>query len=221
MTDMSLGRRENPLDARDGLHSMAMVLPGVPTPLPATKMWRGGGFRLDQGQRGECVGFAGAAWLQCLPTYNRVTNLDGRDLYAACKAIPGEPWPNQEGTSSRYLMEVLRAQGRVARYLWGTTPAEVNEWVRGVGPVLIGIEWYTEFFNPDADGLLHLGGSVAGGHEVLVRGYNARNDLYRIRNSWGSAWGDRGEAWIRGVDLYHLLFERNGDCVGIVEAVPQ
>ena len=220
MTDMSLGRRENPVDARDGLHRMAMVLPGVPTPLPLTKMWRGGLLRNNQGSVGACVGMAGANWMQCWPTYTRITNQTGFDLYNACKAVP-DAWPGQEGTSSRFLMEVLRAQGRVARYLWGTTPAEVNEWVRGVGPVLVGIEWTRDMFNPDADGTLRPTGTVVGGHEVLVRGYDHRRDRYRIRNSWGSEWGDRGEAWIRAADLVHLLFERGGDAVGIVEARQQ
>lgn len=212
-----LGRVENPPDARDANHPMSAVLDAVTVTPPPSKMWRGGPTRINQGALGACVGFTGANWLQNWPTYTRVSNQTGFDLYAACKLTDGIP--NIEGTYSRALMQVLAAQGRVARYLWANNPDELKTWVLTQGPVMVGTNWHADMFDPDANGLLHPTGAVVGGHEYLVRGYSRKPDAYRIRNSWGANWGRNGEAWIRATDLYNLVFN-TGDAVAAIERTP-
>lgn len=181
-------------------------------------MWRGGPQRLDQGQHGYCVGFAAANWEQNRPTYTPVTNQTGIDLYMACKKVDG--MPGVEGTYDRALMKVLVSQGRVSTYHWAQSSAELKDWILSTGPVLVGTNWYEGMFDPDTGHVIHLTGSVAGGHEYLVRGYDHARDAYRIRNSWSANWGDNGEAWLRAADLGRLVFAEGGDACAAVEKVP-
>jgi len=217
----SLGRLPNPPDPRDNNHPFSAHLQTLDlTALPLTKMWRCGTPRLDQGQHGYCVGFAGANWEQCYPTYTPANNALGVANYMACKAIPGEPWPGQEGTSDRFLAQVFLNQGRIGRYLWALSPLDLKNWILSTGPVMVGTDWTEGMFDPTYDGFVNVTGNVAGGHEYLIRGYDHWRDAYRFRNSWGEMWGIRGEAWIKRIDLENLIFNRNGDALAAIEKVP-
>ena len=46
---------------------------------------------------------------------------------------------------------------------------------------------------------------MAGGHEYLVREFDAVNDRVWIDNSWGEGWGLNGRAYMTGADLAALL----------------
>lgn len=164
--------------------------------------------------------------MQNRPIKTPVSNLTGLNLYAECKKIDGLP-PNVEGTYARCLLEVLRAQKRVARYLWATSPDDIKMWVLSTGPVLVGTPWYSGMFTPDPNGFVKPTGSVVGGHEYLVRGYSRPLKAFRCRNSWGNSWGigrgvkwagDGGEFWIDETTLYDLIWKQWGDAIGIEEA---
>lgn len=208
-------------DTRDTQYPMSLHLPKAPA-LPMRKMWRSQVPRLDQGNIGACVGFTGANWLGALPLYNRVTDQTGLDLYYACKKIDGIP--DEEGTYDRALAKVLVSQGRISRYLWAQNPDDLRTWVLTTGPVMVGTNWYESMFDPAPDAHNHLvldvSGSIAGGHEYLVRGYDTRSGMYRVRNSWGKNWADNGEVWIKESDLYRLVFSEQGDALGAVEQRP-
>lgn len=66
------------------------------------------------------------------------------------------------------------------------------------GPLAIGIEFQLDWEDVDHTGFLtsqpHRG--TAGGHEVEVFGYSMTKRAYRIRNSWGTDWADRGWCWL-------------------------
>lgn len=70
-------------------------------------------------------------------------------------------------------------------------------------PFTIGFTVYESFNLIGDDGMMpYPGGSVLGGHAVLVCGYEKREGpsgialYYRVRNSWGDAWGDAGYFWM-------------------------
>jgi hypothetical protein len=76
---------------------------------------------------------------------------------------------------------------------------------------------YNDMFDPDADGLVHVSGGVAGGHEILVRYKEPGTTRYRVRNSWSADWGDKGDFLIEAADLSRLLFQEGGDALLIAE----
>lgn len=223
---VALGRVEGPADPRDANYPMQLVLAAVST-MPTSRYWYPGKVVLNQGNLGACVGFTGANWMQNSPTRTLVDNQVGFDLYAECKKIDGIP--NIEGTYARVLLEILRAQGRVKRYLWANNAADLKAWVLSTGPVLVGTTWRQDMFHPDAAGFIHPTGNIVGGHEYLVRGYSKPLAAYRCRNSWGSTWGignnawagNGGEFWISEADLNSLIWGGGGnwgDAVGVEEA---
>lgn len=62
-------------------------------------------------------------------------------------------------------------------------------------PVVLGIDWYNNFFNPGADGWLPARGDTpAGGHAIVGYALVKRGNEWGIkcRNSWGPTWGQNG-----------------------------
>lgn len=206
-----LGRVQAP-PSRDSDYPFALGLTGVPelSALPQSRYWTEGPQKLNQGNLGACVAFAGANWKQSRPTTTQVTNQSAIDDYYACKAIDGLP-PGTEGTYDRALMQVYQSQGRITRYLWAQNPDEFKRWILGVGPVLIGTPWYEQMFNPDEKHFLTIGGNEVGGHETLIRGYSNYRKAYALQNSWGPLWGNNGNAWLREEDLPRLIWRSWGD----------
>lgn len=209
----ALGRIEGPVDQRDRNYPMALGLPEIAI-LPFYRYWRPWKTALDQDGVGACVGFAGAGWMGASPTRTPVTNKTGFDLYAECKKIDGYPG---EGTWARVLLEVLRAQGRIANYLWAQTPADLRQWILLKGPVMVGTAWYDSMMDTDQYGFVHRRGTIIGGHEYLVTGYNRSRGVYRAINSWGTGWGQKGRFWVGEDDLHALIWTDWGDAAGVVE----
>lgn len=52
---------------------------------------------------------------------------------------------------------------------------------------------------------------MLGGHAIVLLGYDLPNRRYKIKNSWGSGWGDNGYAWVSEsyllkycIDMWHV-----------------
>ena len=64
-------------------------------------------------------------------------------------------------------------------------------------PVIVGMSLDKGFFNYRGSNVLHLAGpNVEGGHAVTITGYDDQLQAFRIINSWGTGWGDKGYAWL-------------------------
>lgn len=68
-------------------------------------------------------------------------------------------------------------------------------------PFVLGFSVYPTLYNitPESDYTLKFpeaGSNLLGGHAVLAVGYDDNKGAFRIRNSWGEAWGDKGYFWI-------------------------
>lgn len=188
----------------------------TPTPAPAVtvKEWAKLHGISDQGQTGHCVGFTGLDWGNTLNVDDAWPNQKGHDIYYACKVIDGEPG-QENGSDSRSLCKVLKQMGRIGAYAFAATADEAAAYILAHGPVGIGIPWYQDMFTPEA-GLLHVGGGVAGGHEIELNAYDSSSQRFKLVNHWGSGWGVAGCAYLRHQDLDRLLGE-GGDCWAALE----
>ena len=67
-------------------------------------------------------------------------------------------------------------------------------------PVIIGADVTKEFINDGfakkANFVWSADGTSAGGHCMLLVGYNDNKRAFKVMNSWGTDWGDNGFAWI-------------------------
>ena len=77
-------------------------------------------------------------------------------------------------------------------------------------PVVIGAAITPSFENlEDATWHPTAGEEVLGGHAMCVIGYDDKHEggAFRLMNSWGNDWGERGLAWVRYGDFAHFCKE--------------
>ena len=215
---VGLGRVSHP-DTRDAAYSMRRVLSAMPpTAPPAYRYWTPGKI-LNQGSLPHCVGFGWSQWLQTSPVRTK-SGPDGHAIYASCKAIDGLP-PGVDGSYVRAGVEVMRAAGRVANYVWAFSLAELREWILLRGPVVVGTNWPRAMFYPDEKGVVRPGGVAAdAGHAYLIRGYSSARKQFRCVNSWGAGWGQKGQFWVGEDDLWALIQQTGEACAAVEQPLP-
>ena len=161
---------------------------------------------LDQGSEGACTGFGTAHMLSSTPrAVKGVTEATARGIYR--EAQRQDEWPGEayEGSSVTGAMKAGKVLKYVARYVWCRTAREVAVAIGYFGPVVIGVDWYSDMMTPDAQGVVHVRGRKVGGHCVALTGYNHHTDVFTFPNSWGERWGVNGFGRISGADLDRLL----------------
>jgi hypothetical protein len=179
-----------------------------------SKMWSPG-IPTDQGDTAHCVGFAGENWQLAAPIMDDIrVILGGHDMYAECKRF--DSMPMIDGTTTNALMKALRELEMVKKWGWGYDAETVRTWVLVRGTVFIGVPWTEGMMTPDTEGYITPIGRPMGGHEVLIVGYVAPKKSFRIKNSWGEAWGERGLAWMLESNLDYLL-QHGGEACGAIE----
>lgn len=184
-------------------------------------------IRLDQGPDGACVGFGWAAELAADPVpITGVTNKFAKEkLYWGAQRrdeYPGGSYPGaspvSEGSSVLAGAKEVRARGFILGYHWCFSIQDVYQALQ-VGPVVVGTNWYNSMFDPEPHGWLKIdpASGVAGGHCYLLRGITVRPSgvSLRVTNSWGTSWGQNGEAYALGTDFAKLLADDGEACVPI------
>ena len=185
------------------------------------KMWRLL-QRLDQGREGACVGFGWGHDLAALPVYVRTTNEDAYAIYKRAQQL--DPWAGEdyEGTSVLAGAKAVQERGNLSEYRWAFGIDDVLATLSAHGPVVIGVDWYENMRDTDAQGYIKPTGRVLGGHCVCLRGIKRQPwghgwDVVG-RNSWSERWGVRGDFRIRDTDLARLLEDGGEACVPVVRA---
>lgn len=174
---------------------------------------------LNQGQIGACTGFATAKACNSRPIIDplkgdkTLTNEDGLDLYhraTIADGYPGEWPPDDTGSSGLAACKGAKDRGLITSYRWAFNLDDALQALMR-GCILIGISWYEGFDRPRSDGLVTISGSVRGGHELCVRGYDptvsssASQALIWLDNSWTDGWGLKGRCCMTVATLEVLL----------------
>jgi hypothetical protein len=183
---------------------------------------------LDQGNLGSCtgnaiVGCAGTSPVfEALPAshpaldeqlavkvYSRATVLD---------SAPGSYPPDDTGSDGIDASKAAVELGLFSGYTH-CTDLPTMELALQTGPVAIGINWYSSFDTPDANGYVAISRNayIRGGHEVEVIGIDPANQLFHAVNSWGTGWGNHGIFSFSYTTMERLLAE-DGDCTVPVPA---
>ena len=183
-----------------------------------TVLWSHKAPVLDQGNLGSCTGNALA---QCCNTTKFVhSRLRGRyldetaarNLYSRATHLDSDPasWPPTDTGSSS--LAVCKA-GVALGYLSGYRHAfGFDHFAAAIGlqPVIAGTNWYDSMFEPDRNGVVTIGGQVAGGHEYLVLGISYRTRMVTCLNSWSKSWGMSGR-FKMSFDTFTRLLNEQGD----------
>lgn len=108
-------------------------------------------------------------------------------------------WPyyqHQRGNPSAGI-EASRYANRILTYSRvPAAPAAMKDALYWHGPILAVINADGGFGAHKGDGVIRSAGLNLGQHAVTIAGWDDTKGAFRIRNSWGTEWGDRGDAWL-------------------------
>jgi hypothetical protein len=172
---------------------------------------------LDQGDTPHCVGFAWAGFGISLPVADLLwNNATGDSIYYTAKVIDGEP-KQENGSSTRSGVQAFMRYGSLQgnSYAFANSLQDIITWVLTSGPVITGTNWYNQMFNPDAQGVVTVGGGVAGGHEWMISGVDTTTQLFKCTNSWGAGFAKSGQFYISFSDYQRLLNEQGDACTAL------
>jgi hypothetical protein len=185
---------------------------------------------LDQGNLGSCTGNAATGALGSSPYYETLVGqiasglvLDENEavkLYSLATqldAYPGQYPPDDTGSDGLSVAKAAQQDGFVNGYLHAT---DLNTMITAlqVGPVIVGVNWYTSMDNPDSTGYVEItpSATVRGGHEFVVRAVDISTQMFTENdNSWGPSWGNAGSFQFNYTTMTRLLAEQ-GDCTSFV-----
>lgn len=213
--DKALGRRIE-FDERSREHPVTAILPGRAIK-PRSYRWRCQAW-LDQGQEGACVGFAWSHELAARPVeVQALSNDSAHAVYKKAQQLDQWPGENYDGTSVLAGVKAVQAlyPNAIRSYKWAFSPEEIIATLGYYGPVVLGINWYRDMYEPDEDGWIKVGGQLVGGHAILARGVNIRGKFVILRNSWGQEWGLDGDCKLSFDDLATLMKLQGEACVPV------
>lgn len=158
-------------------------------------------YAYDQGNTNGCVGYSSSTMMSI---YNR-HRYNALWLYHRSQVLDGDPTTTvkaDNGTYTDSAFKVLRKEGHklqggkaplliegIKSYSWCTTIDEIRSAISSNKPVLLGVNWYSNFSNPEQyQNSWWIGrgswGVVEGGHAICC--FGASDDLQALRlvNTW-------------------------------------
>jgi hypothetical protein len=187
---------------------------------------------LDQGNLGSCTGNAATGAVGTSPVYEAyegsvgtkviLNEAEAVKLYSAATALDsyqGTYPPNDTGSDGLSVAKAAKAAGLISGYQHAT---DLNTALVALQtyPVIIGVNWYEGFDNPDANGLVKVSGQVRGGHEFVVDEVDVVKQLVGATNSWGTSFGVNGRFYFSYADFTRLLKESGDVTVLLPLTVP-
>jgi hypothetical protein len=124
----------------------------------------------------------------------------------------------------------------ISEYRWAFGLEDLIRAIGRKGPAVIGCDWWTGMFDTDADGYIHVTGSIAGGHAIMARGVRIRyrkdvplvpnrmdsvdmdKSYITLHNSWSKEWGLDGTCKISLTDMDRLLKEDGEAVIPVVRS---
>lgn len=223
-----VGKRLGRHVMRDSRSAMYPFRAKTPVPIDSVS-WARSIPILDQGDLGSCTGNAMTGALGIAPLYPNLPAkhpvLDESEaviLYGVATQLDGYPGtypPNDTGSDGTSVCKAAQKAGLISGYTHATT---LNDMLQALmaGPVLMGLDWYEGFDNPDISGVVAISGSVRGGHEVVARTVHTDAQLVGFDNSWGTSWGVAGSFFMSYATVTKLLAADGDVTVPIPLSVP-
>lgn len=228
--DARLGRH-----VRHDPRSLAYAFGSLPQSAIQSVSWQRRIPILDQANLGSCtgnalVGVLGTDSKGRTATESVTVKADGKGVFTAGTYALDEAFavkayslntlldtyrgnypPTDTGSDGLAAASTGKALGLLKGYRHAFTVDALRSALQA-GPVLWGTVWLRSMFGTDADGFIKVDrtSGEAGGHELVISGYDVAEDVYEVQNSWGTSWGVDGFAYVHGADMAWLL-SQDGD----------
>lgn len=183
------------------------------------KYWWPDGWWGNQGRHPHCAAFSWAHWLEDGPVVQDALTsrpkpfYDTARFYRECQLRDGIPGTNYEGTTIRAGAKILKELGIINEYRWAQSVDDVVNAVSVLGPMVVGTRWFSNMTNPDRSHMMRPSGRDEGGHAYIINGLDKDRAVFRVKNSWGRTWADRGHAYLSFEDFDRLLRDRGEACI--------
>lgn len=191
-----------------------MAIDGNKKRKPRSYSWRCETF-LDQGREGACVGFGIAHELAARPAEVKVTaEYAKKKIY--WQAQKTDQWkggsyplafPRYEGTSVLAGIKVVHKMGWMDSYRWAFGIDDLIIGLGHNGPAVLGLKWFEGMSKTDGRGYIKPSGKISGGHCILCKAVNVKEEYFILHNSWGRSWGLGGTCKVSFKDMDYLLHQ--------------
>ena len=163
---------------------------------------------LNQGSTNMCVAYAWLGFFADSPMPQRpIPFYPPKKLYRKALELDEYPGEDDLGTSVRGGAKAAIALGQKIEYRWAQTIEEVIATVLEIGPMVVGTIWLPSMMNPKGTGPMKIDHKVKtfpGAHAYVLSGVNTKDGVFRLQNSWGTAWANKGQAIITIDDFAKL-----------------
>jgi C1A family cysteine protease len=135
------------------------------------------------GSAGSCDG----GYITTASNFIRNTGLPAEACY---------PYTGTDGTCSSACANWQTSTSKIAGWSYVTTTSTTADALKNglnsFGPLVTTMDVYEDFFYYTSGVYAHSSGTYAGGHAVLLVGYDDPGQYFIVKNSWGTGWGESG-----------------------------
>lgn len=174
------------------------------------KFWWPNGWWGNQGLTSRCVIFAFAKLAKDGPVTQKQLKITEELLWrwykeSQARDLWGPINRGDDGTTLDGAAKWFKVMGLIGDYYWGRTVQDLSLAVLTKGPVVIGIPWYDSMYKTNDKGFAVVKGGYDSAHGIVVNGVSMVEEYFRLPNSWGRKWGDRGYCKISFEHMETLL----------------
>jgi C1A family cysteine protease len=165
-------------------------------------------------------------WM-CIPQGQKSKNCSGTcfepafaalmsDGVATMQAVPYRDLGNCEGTKTGNPDNKLASFSRIVSETEKPRIEHIKAYLNDTVPLVFGAKLGDRFMNWRGDGVINSDSQNYKGehryHAMVLAGYDDSKNAFRVRNSWGTEWGDKGSIWV------DYEFFRNDFCFAVFVA---